>query len=488
MKTARSALRGHIAGAGRWFLLLSVLMSLALPYWMVVRAGDVLSRPENVRPLEEEARGQRGRILDSAGQALARTELDAGGYARRVYTSPALAHVTGYWSLRYGVSGIEAARNDDLRGGQNVSAQEHLVNTLLHRPTIGDDVVLTIDSNVQKAADEALGTQTGAVVVLDARSGAVLAMASRPYFDPNRIDDTVDSLKQAGGQPLLNRATQGLYTPGSTFKTVTLAAALELGVAQPSTVFTYTLRPPDAQHHGWWHVGDQKYLCENHPANNAPFDLTSAYIWSCNVTFGDLGLAIGADRYNEMARRFGLGRPLLFDLPTALSRLYATPDYLTGQERYYALASTAFGQGEVSVTPLQMALVAAAVANDGKMPRPYLVARVQTAGGRTTSVTRPQTLATVMSSATADAVRRMMVESVSSGWAQSASLSGVSVGGKTGTAEISSGQSPHSWFIGFAPGDSPRYAIAVIMENAGYGSSQAGPAARKVMEALIQQK
>jgi len=488
MTSGRMVLRGHIARTGRWFLITFMVISLALPYWTIGRGPELLARAENVRPLDEEARTVRGRILDINGVELARTDAALDGYVKRVYAFPALAPVTGYWSLRYGMAGIEAARNDDLRGARGASLGEQLAAGLLHEPAIGNDVVLTIDTRIQRVADEALGQEKGAVVVLDTRSGAVLALASHPFFDPNTLDTNMQHLIADAGQPLLNRATQGLYPPGSTFKTVTLIAGLEQGVVSPSTVFTYTLHPPDGQHHGWWHVSDQNILCQNHPSNNSPFDLTGAFIWSCNVAFGDIGLAVGADAYRDYARRFGLGKPIPFDLPTMASQLNHTPDYFSGQERFYALASTAFGQGELTVTPLQMALVAAAVANDGKIPQPYLVARVQSPQGRTLEVARPRTLSTVMSSATAATVRDMMIASVAEGWARSAGIAGIEVGGKTGTAETAAQEDPHSWFIGFAPGDSPRYAIAVVMERAGFGSAQAAPAAKKVLEALLQNR
>ena len=488
MIPGRTALRGHIVRAGRVFLISFIALTFAIPYWTLARGPELMARPENIRPLDEEARTLRGRILDISGVELAHSVAGDDGYVKRVYLSPALAHVTGYWSLRYGVSGIEAARNTALRGGQGESLQAEMTNRLLHRPTIGDDVVLTIDRRIQRVADDALGKENGAIVVLDVHSGAVLALASHPYFDPNRLEADIEKLKSDANRPLLNRATQGLYPPGSTFKTVTLAAALEQGQVSAATVFSYTLRPPDSQHHGWWHVSDQKITCENHPANNSPFDLRGAYVWSCNVAFGDIGLATGPDAYREMARRFGLGKPIPFDLPVAVSQLYHTPDYFTGQERYYALASTAFGQGEIAVTPLQMALVAAAVANNGQMPQPYLVARMQSADGRTLDVARARVMSTVMSSATAAAVRDLMIASVDEGWAHSAAISGVPVAGKTGTAETAAQEAPHSWFIGFVPGDSPRYAIAVVMERAGFGSAQAAPAAKQVIEAVLQSR
>lgn len=486
MNPGRSPVRVRIAIAGRWFLILFVLAGLALPYWMIGRAPELSARPQNVRALQEEARTMRGRILDANGVVLARSERKTGGDITRVYTTPALSHVTGYWSLRYGSSAIEQARAADLGGRRNQSLQDQLARSLLHQPVAGDDVVLTIDSRIQKAADDALGSIKGAIVVLDVHSGAVIALASHPFFDANRLDSDIDRLKADNALPLLNRATQGLYPPGSTFKTVTLAAALEERKVTPSTVFTYTLRAPDSQHHGWWHVSPQGFACENHPSNNAPFDLTGAYIWSCNVAFGDMALAVGPDAYRDAARRFGIGQTLPFELPVVASQLFHTADYFSGQERFYALASSGFGQGEIAVTPLQMALVAAAVANDGKLPQPYLVARVEDAAGRTIDVTRPKVMAEAMPAATAAAVRQLMIASVDQGWAHAAAIPGVELGGKTGTAEIASEQPPHSWFIGFAPGDSPRYAIAVLMEGAGFGSAQAAPAAKKVIQALLQ--
>ncbi len=187
-----------------------------------------------------------------------------------------------------------------------------------------------------------------------------MALARHPYFDPNRLEADWERLKDDPARPLLNRATQGLYTPGSTFKTVTLVAALDTGTVSPGTVFSYTLKTPDAQHHGWWHQNEYCILCENHPTNKMPLDLTKAYAWSCNVAFSEIGLKLGPETYREYAGRLGLGSTIPLEIPVTPNRLFHTPDYFTGQERFYALASTAFGQGELAVTPLQMALIAAA--------------------------------------------------------------------------------------------------------------------------------
>jgi peptidoglycan glycosyltransferase len=468
-----------------FFITLLILLSLALPYWQVLRGPELQARTDNPRLVEEEQRIVRGRILSRDGMELARSQVDVNGYVKRIYPYPALSPVVGYASARYGTGGIEAAANAALRGEEGATLADTLRRQLLHEPTIGDDVVLTIDSRLQKVADEALGQANGAVVVLDPRNGEVLAMASHPYFDPNSLEADWERLRADPARPLLNRATQGLYAPGSTFKTVTLAAALDRGL-DATTVFTYTLHPPDAQHHGWWHVNEFNILCQNHPTNNSPFDLASAYAWSCNIAFAEIGLRLGHSDYVEYARRFGLETALPLEIPVEPSLLFRTPDYFTGAERFYALASTAFGQGELAVTPLQMALIAATVANDGVAMTPHLVSQVRTADGVVLSTTTPRPWRTVVGRQAALTTKAMMVNSVDSGWARVAAIKGVPVGGKTGTAETGDpSQLPHSWFIGFAPADNPRLAIAVLKEFAGYGSEEAAPVGKKVLEAAL---
>ena len=468
-----------------FLITLFLLLSLAFPYWQVLRGPELLARADNPRLVEEERRIVRGRILSRDGAELARSQADDKGYVKRIYPYPALAPVVGYASARYGTGGIEAAANAALRGEEGATLADTLRRQLTHESTSGHEVVLTIDSRLQQVADEALGKANGAIVVLDPRNGEVLAMASHPYFDPQRLEADCERLRADSNRPLLNRATQGLYAPGSTFKTVTLAAALERGL-DPTTVFTYTLRSPDAQHHGWWHVNEFQILCQNHPSNNSPFDLAGAYAWSCNIAFATIGLRLCHSDYVEYARRFGLGSPLPLEIPVEPSLLFHTPDYFTGGERFYALASTAFGQGELAVTPLQMALIAATVANDGVAMTPHLVSQVLTADGVVLRTTASRPWRTVVGRQAALTTKSIMVNSVDSGWARVAAIKGVPVGGKTGTAETGDPrQLPHSWFIGFAPADDPRFAIAVIKEFAGYGSEEAAPVGKKVLEAAL---
>jgi peptidoglycan glycosyltransferase len=465
---------------------LFVLLSLALPYWQVLRAPEMLARADNPRPAEEERRIERGRILSIDGQELAVSRRGADGVSVRAYSYAPLAATVGYWSGRYGNGGIESARDLDLRGDGRLTSLASLSRRLLHQPVIGDDVVLSIDLRLQKVADDALGKANGAIVVLNASTGAILAQVSHPYIDPNRLEADWDKIKADPARPLLNRATQGLYTPGSTFKTVTLAAALDSGMLSPSSTFSYTLRAPDAVHKSWWHQSQNGILCANHPTNQGQFDLTAAYAWSCNVAFSEIGLQLGPETFSDYARRFGLGSAAPLEIPAAVSELFHTPNYFSGPEQRYALASTAFGQGELAVTPLQMALIAAAVVNEGMIPRPYLVAELRDRQGNVTGRTAPQRWRTAMSPQTANLERSIMSASTEWGWAQTARIPGVSMGGKTGTAETGDpSKPPHSWFIGFAQGKTATYAIAVIKEFTGYGSEEAAPAAKKVLEAAI---
>lgn len=471
----------------------------AVLYWQGVRAGELVQRQDNPRLLQERFQTARGRILDRNGVALAYSEPMEGGFMRRHYPYPSLAPVVGLLSPVLGATGIEAAADQYLSGqAPRVPWPPDLASLAAladprHRPE-GLDVVLTIDLQLQRAVEAAFGETPGAALVMDPKTGAILALVSRPTFDPNSLfavpGDTAgnqralqawQALQADPDQPLLNRATQGRYTPGSTFKTVTLAAALETGVASPSTVFTYKLNPPDREHRLPWHrnefVTDQNHTVES-------FDLAHAYAYSCNVAFSELGLAVGRERYLQTMRAFGLGEAPPLEIPVEVSAMQARRDFFTGQEAAYALASTAMGQGELSVTPLQMALITAAVANGGQMPVPHLMAEVRAPSGEVLWRYKPAVWKTPISKRTADTVRDMMGVSVQDGWARGAAVPGVRVGGKTGTAELGEGE-PHAWFIGLAPVEDPQYVVVVIKERAGASSVVATPIAQRIFRAAF---
>ena len=337
-----------------------------------------------------------------------------------------------------------------------------------------------------------MGSDTGAIVALDPRSGAVLAMVSTPYFDPNSLEDHWTSLQQDPSHPLFNRAAQGLYTPGSVFKIVTASAAIDLGLIDLDKKYTCT---EDLVVDGF------RIKNKNHPGVSS-VTFVDDFAYSCNVTFAKTGLGLDTkplpvgddlpdpapwdngieksrDLFTEYTQRFGIGEPLPFDIATSTSRLGGQP--LNKVE----LANSAFGQGELQVSPLLMALDVATIANGGRMPRPYLVEEVRAPDGLVLQKTEPQALRTVISPASAQSMNRLMVTSVDEGYASPAKIGGVKVGGKTGSAEVAQGQLTHSWFIGYAPADDPTIAIAVVMENKGSGSDFATPAARTVMQAAL---
>jgi peptidoglycan glycosyltransferase len=459
---------------------LFVALAAALPYWGILRASELTLRPDNPRLVEAERRLARGRILDRDGEILAFTELGENGIASRRYPYPRLAPVIGYWSLQHGTAAIEAAFDDPLRG-EPIDPSESLEQWLYHRPRVGDDVLLTIDLDVQRIADDVLGDAQGAIVVIEARTGAILALASHPTFDPASIDEAFPELRDDPNRPLLNRATQGRYPPGSTFKTVTLSAALQEGVVTTSQVFD----DGDAT----LYVEGFPIRCNNNPAGIVSFDLAHAYAYSCNLTFARIGLDLGTRAFKDYAGRFRVDRDIPLEIPVTPGQLANDPT-LMGQ---VLLASTAFGQGELLVTPLNMALIAATVASAGVMPQPYLASEVRGPTGEFIRSVQPRStaLSVPITQATARQVRDIMIVSVQDGYARRAQIPGATVGGKTGTAQLGETTAePHAWFIGWAQATDnssggATYAVAVVVENGGAGSLVATPMGREVLAAAL---
>lgn len=449
------------------------VLSLSLVYWQVVRAGDLTadSRYNATRLAADADRIQRGRILDRNGAVLADTVSTADGRVRR-YTTVSLAHLIGYASPQWGNSGVEAAYNGWLRGDRAADPIGELLDRTLHRERVGADVVLTVDSKLQAAAEAALGESAGAIVALDPTNGEVLAMVSHPLFDPNGVKRAMPRLTGLDSAPLVNRATQGLYPPGSTFKLVTLAAALASNAANPGTTFTLdqTLQ-----------VQLNNYVLRWQNPVNRPLSLTDSLVYSCNTCYAELGIAVGPDRLRNTAERFGFETRLPIELDSAPSRLGRTV-YLNDKG---GLGFTAFGQGELEATPLQMALVAATVANGGNVPTPHVARDVQDERGRVLQSLRPGNWRNAIAPETARFVAQAMVALVDAGQATAVQLPGVKVAAKTGTAEIKPGDEPHSWLVAFAPAEKPSLALAVIIEHGGFGSRAAAPAAAKVLAAAL---
>ena len=446
------------------------VVALAVGYWQVVRGPALASNPAlNAYRIQQNAeRIPRGRILDRNGVPLAENVRGADGLLDRVYHERSLAHTIGYASRRYGLAGVEAAFDRYLRGDIH-APMDLLAARLFNRPLPGADVRLTIDQRVQRVAAAALGDSPGAVIALNPRTGEVLAIVSAPTFDPNTLDESFAQYASMPNTPLLNRATQGLYAPGSTFKTVTLVAALDQRLATPETMF-------DCQDQ--YVIGGFAIACD--PVGN--YNLAHAYAWSCNASFAQLGLQVGPDRLTRYARAFGFESVPPIEIAAEASLIQSDPNFIDGD---IARAVTGMGQGQLLATPLQMAIVAATVANGGEVPPVHLFYQAWDSDklladhkpGESTRIMRPET---------AQTVKQMMVQGVQDGWARTAAIPGVSVGGKTGTAEVGPGQKEHAWFIGFAPAEDPIVAVAVIKEHAGQGSQEAGPIARQVMAAALE--
>lgn len=452
-----------------------------LTWVQIFGAEDMRRNAYNKRRMVEEYAIQRGDIITADMQVIARSEQTGAEYDwQRVYPfGPLFADITGYDSWRYGRSGLELAYNEELLGKGDGMSVRSLANRLVGNSRRGDSLLLTVDSNLQRVASESLAERKGAVVALDPRTGAVLAMVTSPTFDPNstvpipgrETESAWAELNSSPALPLFNRPTSGLYPPGSSFKTVVAAAALQVGVVTPETSFDCAGR---LNVHGF-NIYD--FARKSH----GDITFASAVVVSCNITFAQVGLRLGGEALVQYSEAFGFNKPIPFDLPTAPSKVQDA-EGLDSEE--VALATASFGQGQDLATPLQMALVAAAVANGGTLMQPYLVEQVQDYNGRVVRKTSHKRLAEVVSGRTADTLAEMMVEVVEEGTGTAARIAGVEVAGKTGTAEIE-GAEPHAWFICFAPAADPTVAVAVIVENGGEGGRTAAPIARRVLEQAL---
>jgi len=470
-------------------LLFSTLL-ISTTWIQFVKAKELDNRGDNRRTLLESYSRERGAIL-VGGSPVAKsvTTKDELRYVRTYPSAALYSQVTGYYSFTYGAGGgLELAEDALLSGQSDKLFYRRVVDMVTGKVPSGASLELTINPKAQQAADKALGQQRGAVVALDPRTGAILAMVSHPQYDPTRLSShnlaavaaAWKQLNEDPQRPMVNRAIAGdLYPPGSTFKLITAAAALSSGkfteesqIPGPASLdlpqTTANLTNDDHQPCG--------------PGNKT--SLTHALEISCNTAFGSLGLQLGADELRAQAAKFGFGDALRVPMRVTTSTV---PAQLNAPQT----AQAAIGQFEVRVTPLQMAMVSAGIANKGIVMSPYLVKDTRSGDLNIIDQNQPVQLSQAVSPDVAAALTRMMVTVVQSGTGTAAQIPGIVVAGKTGTAENAPGRAPHAWFTAFAPADNPTVAVAVVVEDGGnagneaFGGRVAAPIARQVIQAVL---
>jgi peptidoglycan glycosyltransferase len=439
----------------------------------------------------ETASQRRGSVLDREDRVLAESVIRDDQTFERVYPEPSAAPLIGYYSPPlFGASQLEASFNDYLSGSEGGNPVVEWFDSLLHRERGGYDLKLTLDLELQQQAAELLGDRAGAVVLMDATTGEVLAMVGYPTYDPGRlyanagqqtseelaaINAYWEELLNDPASPLVFRPTQGLYTPGSTFKTVTASAAISENVADPEQVY---------RDEGSLNVDGRIIIELNRPdESKVDWTLEEAYSYSLNVVFAQVGLQLGAESLWEYGTRFGFDEAVPFDILTEAGQIASSEEALLSSRAL--VADTAFGQGEILTTPLEMALVVSAIVNDGVMMEPFLVQEVLDDEGNALERFRPDQWREVVPAEVADAVRSMMLASVDYGFASNARIDGVTVGGKTGTAETG-GDESHAWFTGFVEDGERELVVSVIVEGGGSGGEVALPIGRDLLERALE--
>lgn len=469
------------------FVLFGLLIANA-NYVQVLHADKLRSDPGNHRVLLSEYERQRGSIVVD-GRAVAKSVPvnDRYKYLRQYPGGKVYAPATGYYSLIYNAAGMERAENDILSGKDDRLFTRQLSDLFTGRDPRGGNVVLTLNDKAQQTAFRDMAKQTGAVVALDPRTGAILTMVSTPSYDPSalsshdsaKIQQSYTDLGKQSPDPMLDRAIRARYPPGSVFKVVVSAAALQHGVKPNDRIPAPTNFTLPGTH-------TRLRNFDNETCGDGRTDtFLHALTISCNTAFANLGITLGTDTIKSQARAFGIDdQGFSMPLPVVPSTVGDIPDAA-------ALGQSSIGQRDVQITPLQGAMIAAAVANGGTLMRPYLVKELQSPDLSSLSTTEPHEIGQTMPADVAHTLTSMMVNVVEHGTGRSAQIDGVQVAGKTGTAENEKGAQPHAWFIGFAPADHPTVAVAVLLEHAGVagdevtGGKAAAPIARDVIQAVL---
>jgi peptidoglycan glycosyltransferase len=451
--------------------------------WTIFEASSLRENPLNARSTLEQERIDRGSIVAADGTVLAVSHRHSEGIYERSYpTGDLFANAIGYSFVGPGNTGLEQYRNEALTGARSRGVQS-ILDQLQGRKPRGEKVITTLDPAAQRIAQNALAGQQGAVVALEPRSGAVTVMASSPSYDPNSVRSTKAFQALSGdsrGRPLVNRTTQFGYAPGSTFKVLTATAAIDTGAFTPQSTISGRNDIPVSG----------VALQNDNGESFGQISLTQALVNSVNTAWAQVAEKLGKATIARYMSRFGFDRKPQLDYPA--DEMSSSGE----QERGHIVAPTSdrvdvgrlgIGQDKLAVTPLQMAEVAAAVANNGTLMKPHLTSRIVNAEGETVDRVSPHVQSVVMKPSTAAAVTGMMEAVVKEGTGTAAQIPGVQVAGKTGTAETLKGTAINNvWFIAFAPANAPTVALAVTLQGVpGQGAAFAAPVAREVIERLL---
>ncbi len=453
------------------FIGLFVLVMGYFSYFLLFKSNEIINSAYNRREEILSERVIRGKILSSDYSVLAETVIDQEGNEIRQYPYKDMyTHVVGRKSK--GLSGIEQSENIRLLTS-NTEPIENMYNDLIGNKNIGDNVVTTLNTKLQKTAYDALGDNRGAVVVLEPSTGKILTMVSKPAYDPNQVDQLWDELiaNKEGESPLINRATQGLYPPGSTFKLL--------------TTLDYIRENPDYRNYHFDCEGSIEYEgmtihCYNGKVHGE-VDLKKSFAKSCNSSFASIGKELDQDKFRILCEDFLFNKSLPVNMASSNSSFVLK----SGSSGVKDEMQTAIGQGKTLITPLHNAMIAATVANGGLMMKPYVVDHIENANGAVIKTYHPQSQARPMTSMEADYLAELMRAVVTSGTGDELKDLKVKAAGKTGSAE-QEGKPAHAWFIGFAPLDDPQLVVSIIVESKGTGSEYAVPIAKKIFRAYFE--
>lgn len=455
MRTNKRIIRVLIAISLLFLALVTYLL-----WFNMFRAKDVYTNSYNKRQWESEQQVQRGEIYSQDGVLLAETEIDGDARIRKYPKGRLYSHIIGYCSQVYGKTQLEMSHDDDLIGKGTISLT---LNEIKH----GNNLNLTINDELQEYAYEQLDGRDGAIVAMEPTTGQILAMVSLPDFNPETIEKDWPSMMEDENSPFLARATQGLYPPGSTYKIVTAAGVYDNGMTTETFDDEGLFKKDD--------VTVYNYNKESF----GKLDIKTAFEVSSNYVFCTLGYEMGADAVKAEAEKFGVNKSFEFDIPVSQSQIqYKKMTDLDG-------ALVSIGQGGLVMTPLHVAMMASAVANNGKMMKPYLVETVTTENGTIIGQTKPSVLYDSIGTACADYIEDMMIGVVEDGTGTGAQISGITVAGKTGTAENETDKD-HAWFVGYAPVENPTICVAVVLENAATsGGKSAVPIAKNIIRKFL---